>query len=75
MARAESVLEYYRERMRLIKSRLRRCSAHPINQLVMFFILTDMWSSLRDRYFHSLVDTMLKSVQSVRSRKVGSTKY
>ena len=59
----------------LMKTHLRKRSIHPRNPTELFQILSDLWNSLPDSYFQSLVASMPNRVKMVKTNKGGSTKY
>ena len=59
----------------LMKNRLRKRSVHPSSPMHLFSILSEMWNTLPDSYFQSLVASMPVRVKKVRQGRGKSTKY
>ena len=59
----------------LMKSRLRKRSVFPSSPMDLFHILCDIWNTIPDTYFHSLVASMPKRARTKRERRDRSTKY
>ncbi len=58
-----------------MKSHLHKRPVPPRNPMHLFEILSNIWNSLPDSYFESLVASMPKQLEIVRKQRGRSTKY
>ena len=58
-----------------MKTHLRKRALLPRNPMHLFRILNEIWNSLPNSYFESLVASMFNRSKIVRENKGGSTKY
>ena len=59
----------------IMKQKLRKRKVMPSNPTEPFMILSEIWNSMPDAYFHNLVVSMPARVKMVKESSGGSTKY
>ncbi len=54
-----------------MKQKLRKQTMMPSNPTELFLVLSEIWNSMTDTYFHDLVPSMAARVEIVKGNRAG----